>query len=67
MRRLWSSALIKVFTVILNSHVVTVPFFPQVCNMYFMLTSASASYMQLVPVLANYTGKTRLIEYSIGE
>lgn len=42
------------------------PFDAQVCQMKFMLVSASASYMTLVPTLANYTGKTSLIEYSIG-
>ena len=38
----------------------------QVCEMTFMLVSASASYMTLIPTLANYTGKTSLIEYAIG-
>ncbi|XP_063869502.1 glycine receptor subunit alpha-2-like [Scylla paramamosain] len=42
------------------------PFDAQVCTMKFMLVSASASYMTLVPTLANYTGKTSLIEYAIG-
>ncbi|XP_071548102.1 uncharacterized protein [Panulirus ornatus] len=43
------------------------PFDTQNCTMYFMLVSASASYMTLVPSLANYTGNTNLIEYSIGQ
>ncbi|XP_063889374.1 uncharacterized protein LOC135116084 isoform X2 [Scylla paramamosain] len=42
------------------------PFDAQVCFLRFTLVSAAATYMQLVPAAANYSGPPALIEYTIG-
>ncbi|XP_042218513.1 uncharacterized protein LOC121863781 isoform X2 [Homarus americanus] len=42
------------------------PFDAQVCTMLFTLVSASSTYMNLIPLTANYTGRMKLIEYAIG-
>ncbi|XP_071531024.1 LOW QUALITY PROTEIN: uncharacterized protein [Panulirus ornatus] len=42
------------------------PFDTQVCSLHFTLVSAAASYMVLVPTVANYSGPKDLIEYTIG-